>query len=272
MEVSKLSKKHFGSWRRSWRARRWSFRRSSTTGKDQEKVLVATPARPMVPLEEVRPLFSEEQLTALDELQHRAPHLYGGAQRLQGLAEAAPLPRPAFLADEEKKTPLTDGVPRDGPGAGGAALLGGDLPPAVMQMMQQLYADNQKLREEQEAMRKRVEESIIGKSKEEYCTPEGDDLKEKAIDLEAERRHIYSLTPMEQFQRLQEDMSRAQEGHPMSGAIPMPRQVGGATQVPFYTAEKVDIRDKDIARTETEGIFQDTLYDDWGGRRRRLWW
>ena len=46
-------------------------------------------------------------------------------------------------------------------------------------------------------MRKRVEESILGKSKEEYGIPEGDDLKEKAIDLEAERRRIYSLTPME---------------------------------------------------------------------------
>ena len=72
--------------------------------------------------EEVRPLFTEEQISSLGAAQLQAPHLYGGALRLQGLEEALPLPRPAFLVDEEKKTPLKENVPPGG--AGGVAALG----------------------------------------------------------------------------------------------------------------------------------------------------
>ena len=89
---------------------------------DPKEVMLATPRRPTGMPEEVRPLFTEEQISALGAAQLQAPHLYGGALRLQGLEEALPLPRPAFLVDEEKKTPLKENVPPGG--AGGVAALG----------------------------------------------------------------------------------------------------------------------------------------------------
>ena len=96
--------------------------------KDPVEILVATPIRPSGETPEVRPLFSEEQIHALDAAQQRAPHLYGGARRLQGLADALPLPRPAFLTEEEKRLPLADGVSSEahgGSGRQGGGLLGG---------------------------------------------------------------------------------------------------------------------------------------------------
>ena len=76
-------------------------------------------------------------------------------------------------------------------------------------------------------MKKKVEDSLVAaKVKEEYRTPES------SVDLEAERWRLYSMTPMEQFQKLQEDMTRAQEGRPTPGAIPLPRQAEKQTEVP----------------------------------------
>ena len=144
--------------------------------------------------------------------------------------------------DEERKTPLKEVAARDGPGGaalvgglpGGVAALGGEVPQAVLQMMQQLYLDNQKLREEQETMKKKVEDSLAAaKVKEEYRTPESAELgRRDVMDLETERRRLYNLTPMEQFQKLQEDMTRAQEGRPALGTIPLPRQVDKHTEAP----------------------------------------
>ena len=75
---------------------------------DPKERQLATPGRPIGEPVELRPLFSEEQIMALDAVQQQAPHLHGGARRLQGLADALPLPRPAFLMDEERKTPLKE--------------------------------------------------------------------------------------------------------------------------------------------------------------------
>ena len=46
-----------------------------------ERQLV-TPSRPRGDPMEFRPLFSEEQILAMDAVQQQAPHLYGGARRL----------------------------------------------------------------------------------------------------------------------------------------------------------------------------------------------
>ena len=134
---------------------------------------VEVPEKMVVPLgapASFQPLFSPEQLTALGALQMQAPQLYGGASRLRGPAEELVPARPAFLEEEEKKAPQVENGRGDGPGGAVLAAAAGDLPPAVLQVMQQLYEDNQKLRLEQDEMRRKVEASLAARAKEEYGT------------------------------------------------------------------------------------------------------
>ena len=57
------------------------------------------------------PLFTPEQIRALEEVQSQAPAIYGGRQRKEDPAE---LRRPEFLKDEERrmKKPLTEASPK----------------------------------------------------------------------------------------------------------------------------------------------------------------
>ena len=190
----------------------------STSVEENQLEVFEHPAGPPMTLMPVaaRPLFSPAQMRELEDAQRKASHLYGGPQ---GLPEASP-PRPKFLEDETAKpTAPQEGLTEASGEAVGRSMekalgggLGGD-PGNLMKMVYDLYQENQMLRNEmttRELDRGSLEAAAVGAPKEkegEFATPE-----ELKPEVERARDELYALTPMEQFQRLQQMMDEATEG------------------------------------------------------------
>ena len=188
---------------------------------------------------ELEPLFTSEQVKQFEEMQRRAPMLYGSPQMIQGGPENEARGSGLALEDGQVERPT---------------FLPAERPPSLMmdpqmvyqqQMMQyffmlqqenaQLKMEQEQLRVEQEALKERLKEKeerrvfeasqqegeASRKAKQEmegFQTPDSqqqgvrtaDDQGGKSKDdLESERRRLYDLTPMEQYDELQKMMDAA---------------------------------------------------------------
>ena len=185
------------------------------------------------PKKELEPLFTEEQVRQFEELHNRAPLLYGSPQRTQlGIEDEA---RSSGLALEDVQLERPKFLPAERPAAMPAGTPSVIYQQQMMQYFFMLQQENMQLKMEQELLKEKLREKEERKTSEVevpngeggrkakpevegFQTPESQQQGSRAAedrvvktenDLESERRRLYELTPMEQYDELQKVMDAA---------------------------------------------------------------